>query len=141
MKVMPSVESDPDCDHVAFFDVVAVVEDDRDAVADRGRGADELGHMADDLAGAGTAIGLRIFDVTGQRVDEIAGEMGAIGRGQRRALLALEVIMQDQFLVVLGKNEIDAGPLELSAEKQMRVGNDDRIRRSVRGVETVSTWT
>ena len=67
-------------DHVAFFDVVAVVQDDRDAVADNGRGADELGYMTDDMADAGAAVGLRVFDVAGQRVDEIPGEVRAVGR-------------------------------------------------------------
>ncbi len=38
-------------DHVAFFDVVAHVEDDRDAVADRGRAARQLGDVADHRAG------------------------------------------------------------------------------------------
>ena len=91
--------------------------------------------MTDDLAGAGAAVRrLRVFDVAGQRVDKITGKMGAVGRGQRRALLALEVIMQDQFLIVLGKDQIDAGPLEISVEKQMRVRDDDRVRRSVGGV-------
>ena len=120
-------------DHVAFFDVVALVQDDRDAVADRGRGADELGDMADHLAGAGAAVGLRIFDMAGQRVDDVAGEMGAIGRRQRGALLALEVIVQDQFVVVLGKDQVDAGPLEVAVEQQMRVRDDDGVRRRVRG--------
>ena len=64
----------------------------------------------------------------------IAGEMGAIGRRQRGALLALEVIVQDQFVVVLGKDQVDAGPLEVAVEQQMRVGNDDRIRRRMRRV-------
>ena len=123
-------------DDVAFFDVVALVQDDRDAVADRGRGADELGDMADHMAGGDAAVGLRVFGVAGQRVDEIAGEMGAIGRRQRGALLALEVIVQHQLLLVVGKHEVDAGPLEISVEEQLRVRNDDgacgRVRR-VRG--------
>ncbi len=70
MKVMPSVEFDAGLDHVAFVDVVALVQDDRDAVADRGRGARELGDVADHLGGAGAAVGLRDLDVAGQRVDE-----------------------------------------------------------------------
>ena len=59
-----------------------------------------------------------------QRVDKIAAEVGAIGRRKRSALLALEVILQDQFVVVLGKNQVDAGPLEISIEKQLRVGDE-----------------
>jgi hypothetical protein len=86
-------------DHVTFVDVLALVQNDRNAVADRGCSADQLGHMADDLGHARRAVGLRQLDVTGQRVDDVAGEMGAIGRCQRRALLTLEVVMQNQFAV------------------------------------------
>ena len=121
-------------DHVALFDVVAVVEGDRNAVAGRGRAARQLGDMADgDVSGSRTAVGLAILDVAGERADDIAGEMGAIGRGQRRVLLALEVVLQDQLLVVVGKDQVDAGSLEIAVEQQMRVRNDDRIRWRVGG--------
>ena len=129
MKVMPSVESGSGLDHVALVDVVALVQDDRDAVADRGRVARQLGDMADHLGDAGAAVGLRELDVAGQRIDDVAGEMGAIGRGQRRALLALEIVVQHQLAVVLGEDEVDARALEVAGEQQMRVGNDDRVRR------------
>ena len=121
-------------DHVAFFDVVAVVQDDRNAVTNRGCAADELGYVADDLVGAGSAVRLRILYLTGQRGDEIAGKVSAIGRRQRRALLAFEVIMKNKLAAVVGKNEIDAGSFEFSAEKHVRIGNDDRIRRNMSGV-------
>ena len=52
-------------DHVAFVDVVAVVQNDRNAVADRCRGADQFGDMADDLGHARTAVGLRELGVSG----------------------------------------------------------------------------
>jgi hypothetical protein len=74
---------------------------------------------------------LGIFDVAGQRVDQIAGEVGAIGRRQRRAIFALEVILQNQFVVVLGKDEVDARPLEVSLKKQIGVRNDDGVRRGM----------
>jgi hypothetical protein len=90
--------------------------------------------MTDNMAGSGATVSLRILDVAGQRVDNVAGEMGAVGRGQRRALLALEVIMQDQFLMVPGKDQIDAGPLEISIKKQLRVRDDDCIRGNMRSV-------
>ena len=35
--------------------------------------------------------------------------------------------MHDKFAVVVGKNEIDAGPLELRVEQQLRVGNDNGV--------------
>ena len=59
-------------------------------------------------ADAGAAVGLRELGVPGQRVDDVAGEMGAIGRRQRRPLLALEVIVQDEFVAVAGQDEVDA---------------------------------
>ena len=40
--------------------------------------------------------------------------------------------MQDQFVIVLGKDQIDTGPLEVSVEQQVGVGNDDRARRRMR---------
>ena len=56
--------------------------------------------MADHLGHAGAAVGLRKLGIAGQRVDDVAGEVGAIGRSQRRPLLALEVVMQDEFAVL-----------------------------------------
>ena len=43
--------------------------------------------------------------------------------------------MQDQFSIILRKDQINAGPREFSAEKQMRVRDDDRIRRNVRSMK------
>ncbi len=42
---------------------------------------------------------------------------------------ALEVVVQDEFAVVAGQDQVDAGALEVGVEQEMRVGNDDRIRR------------
>ena len=85
-----------------------------------------------DLTGRRRAAGLRDLDRAGQRLDNIGGEMGAIGRGQCRVLLALEVIMQDDLVAVVGQNQVDAASLEIAMEQEMRVGNDDRIFRSLR---------
>ena len=52
--------------------------------------------MADYLGDAGAAVGLCELGVTGQRVDDVAGEVRAIGRSQRGALLALEVVRNDE---------------------------------------------
>lgn len=49
-------------------------------------------------------------------------------------LLALEVIVQHQLAAVAGENEIDTRALELTAKQQLSVGNNDGIRRGVRGV-------
>jgi hypothetical protein len=84
--------------------------------------------------GARAAVGLRVFDVTSQSVDEIAGKMSAVGRRQSRALLALEVIVQNQLSIGAGKNKIDAGPLKIAMEEQLGVGDDNRVRRSLGGV-------
>ena len=73
--------------------------------------------MADHRGRAGAAVGLRELDVAGQRVDDVAGQMGAVGRRQRGALLALEIILQHQFAIVLGKDEVDAGSLEVAVEQ------------------------
>ncbi len=89
--------------------------------------------MADHGGDAGAAVGLGIFDMAGQRVDEVAGEVGAVGRRQRGALLALEVILQDQFVVVLGQDQVDAGSLEIPVEQQMRIRDDNGVRRRVGG--------
>jgi hypothetical protein len=48
-------------------------------------------------------------------------------------MLALEVIMDDQFAVSVGKDQVDAGSFEVRAEQQMRVGNDNRVGRRMRG--------
>jgi hypothetical protein len=47
-------------------------------------------------------------------------------------MFALEVVVHDQFAVGIGKNQVDAGPLEVRAEQQMRVRNDDGVGRRVR---------
>ena len=128
-------------DDVAFFDVVAVVQDDRNAVANDGRGARELGDMADHLGGARAAAGLRVFGVAGQRVDEIAGEVRAIGRRQRRALLALEVIVQDQFVVVMGKDR--STPARLKSPLNSSCASGTMIASAgacVACLVIVSTW-
>ena len=121
------------------MDGVTLVQDDRDAVADRGRVARQLGDVADYRGrDAGAAVGLRELGVPAQRVDEVAGEMGAVGRGQRGALLALEVLMQDDLAVAAAKDQVDARPLEIAVEQQMGIG----IMMASDGacVETLSTW-
>ena len=66
-----------------------------------------------------------------KRRDKIASEMRTIGRGDRRAMLALEVVVQNDFAAFAGENEVDAGALEFRAEQQLRVRNDDGVRRNV----------
>jgi hypothetical protein len=48
-------------------------------------------------------------------------------------MFALEVVMQDDFAAVAGENEVNARPLELGIEQQLRVGNDDGVRWDVAG--------
>ena len=113
-------------DDVALLDIVAIVQDDRDAVADRGRAAGQLGDVADDLRRGGAGCGLRVLDMARQRVDDVAGEVGAVGRGDRRALVAPEIIMNDELVTVMGQHEVAACALEVAVEDQVGVGNDER---------------
>src|SRR5205814_992235 len=91
-----------------------------------------LGHMADDLCNTRSAVGLRQLGVAGQRVDDVAGKVSAVGRGQRGPLLALEVVMQHQFAVIASEDEVDARPFEIAGEQQMRIGNNDGTGRCMR---------
>ena len=86
--------------------------------------------MADDGGrDAGAAVGLRELGVPGQRVDDVAGEVGAIGRGQRGAFLALEVLAQHELLVATGEDQVDARPLEVAVEQQMSIRNNYGVGR------------
>ena len=78
---------------------------------------------------AGAAVGLRELGVPGQRVDDVAGEVGAIGRGQRGPFLALEVLAQHEFLVAAGEDQVDARPLEIPMEQQMSIRNNYGVGR------------
>jgi hypothetical protein len=49
-------------------------------------------------------------------------------------MFALEVVVQNDLAAVAGKNKVNTGALELCAEKQMRVGNNNGVRRNVSGV-------
>jgi len=40
--------------------------------------------------------------------------------------------MQDEFAIVLGQDQVDAGTLEVRVEQELRIGNDDRVRRRMR---------
>ena len=140
MKVMPSVESDAGLDHVAFVDVVAIVQNDRNAVADRGRVADQLGDMADHLGDARRCRRPAQTGCAGQRVDDVAGEMGAIGRSQRCPLLALEVVLQDQFAVV-GGQESRSTPDRLKSPVKSRWASGTIMASEGACVETLSTWS
>ena len=75
--------------------------------------------MADNLGGIRRASRLGVLNMTCRRVDNIAGEVGTIGRRKRSALLASEVILQDQFVVVLGNNQVDAGSPKISVKRQI----------------------
>ena len=132
MKVMPSVESDPDWTTSPLSTLspwFRMIETPlRIAVAV----PVSLVTWPITLPALALPSACAILDMAGQRVDDVAGEMGAIGRGQRGALLALEVVVQDEFVVVAGQDQVDAGPLEVAGEQQMGVGNDDGVRRRMR---------
>ncbi len=84
--------------------------------------------MADHLADAGAAVGLRQLNMAGQRIDDLAGEKGAIDGGQR-PFVALEVVGEHELAIGVGDDEIDAAALEVASEEQMRVLDDNRVRR------------
>jgi len=88
--------------------------------------------VADHLAGARAAASLCELLVAGKRIDDVAGEMGAIGRRQRGALLALEVILQDQFAVVPGQDQVDAGSLEIPLNSSCASGTTMARRAPMR---------
>ena len=58
--------------------------------------------------------------------------MGAVGRGQCGALLALEVLMQDDLAVAAAQDQVDARPLEIAVEQQMGIRNDNGVDRRMR---------
>ncbi|MFK4528421.1 hypothetical protein ABIF90_006402 [Bradyrhizobium japonicum] len=113
-------------DHIALLDVIAVVQRDRDAVANRGRAAGEFCDVADDLRGGDAGRGLRNLHMARERVDDVAGEMGAIGRGDRCALVALEIIVNDELMPLVGQHEVETCALELAIEDQVSIGNNER---------------
>ena len=84
MKVMPSVESEPDWTTsplLTLSPLFRMIETPlRIAVAV----PISLVTWPMTWATLGAAVGLRQLDVAGQRVDDVAGQMGAIGRRQRR---------------------------------------------------------
>lgn len=83
--------------------------------------------VADHLGHAGAAVGLRELGVSGQRIDDVAGEMRTVGRSQRRSLLALEIVVQDNFTAVAGNNEVDARALIVAGKEQMRIRNYNSV--------------
>ncbi len=87
--------------------------------------------MADDLRGGNSGGGLRILHMAGECVDDVAGEVRAVGRGDRRALVAPEIIVNDEIVPIMGQHEVEAGALEIAVEDQVRVGNDERAIRHV----------
>ena len=85
----------------------------------QGAGTDRRLNMADNLGGIRRASCSGVLNIPCQRVDNIAGEVGTIGRRKRSALLASEVILQDRFVVVLGNNQVDAGSPKISVKRQI----------------------
>ena len=48
-------------------------------------------------------------------------------------LLALEVVANNELPLGVGENEIESRALEITGEQQMRVRDDNGVRRRVRG--------
>ena len=89
----------------------------------QGAGTDRRLNIADNLGGIRRASCLGVLNMPCQRVDNIAGEVGTIGRRKRCALLASQVILRDRFVVVLGNNQVDAGSPKISVKRQIWVGD------------------
>jgi hypothetical protein len=87
--------------------------------------------VADDLGGGNAGRGLRILDVARERVDDVAAEVRAIRRRERRALVAPEIIVNDKLVTVVGQHEIAACALILAVEDQVWIGNNERALRHV----------
>jgi len=87
--------------------------------------------VADDLGRGNAGGGLRNLDMAGERVDDVAGQVGAIGRGERRALFAPEIIVNDEVVPVMGQHEVETRALELTVKDQVRIGNNDGTIRQV----------
>ena len=63
--------------------------------------------------------------MAGECVDDVAGEVRAVGRGDRRALVAPEIIVNDEIVPIMGQHEIETGALEIAVKDQVRVGNHE----------------
>jgi hypothetical protein len=64
--------------------------------------------------------------------------VSAVGRRQSYALLTLEIILQNQFSIGAGKNKIDTRSLKIAVEEQLGVGDDNRVGRSLGGVNCLN---
>ena len=140
MKVMPSVESDPDWTTSPLLTLspwFRMIETPlRIAVA---LPASFVTWPISCGATLALPSACANWGVPGQCIDDVAGEVSAIGRGQRGAFLALEVIMENEFVVVLGEDQVDARPLEVAVEQQVGIRNDNgvgwRMRRNAADLE------
>jgi hypothetical protein len=56
--------------------------------------------------------------------------MRAVGRSERGAV-PLEVVVNDKFVVIPGKDQVRAGSFVIGVEQKLGVGNDDGIGRRV----------
>jgi hypothetical protein len=85
--------------------------------------------VADDLARGLSIAGLADLNLADQGLDDVSSQMRAIRRRNRGAFLALEIIVQDKIVMILGNDQVVPGPLEIAMEKKLRVRNNERVRR------------
>src|SRR5258708_33087063 len=107
---------------------------DGNAVANDSGASGNFVDVPDDFASVDGPAGLRKLGMTGQCVDKICIEPGAVGRCEVGVLRILEVIVERKLSTILRKDEVDAGLPVVSAEQQPRVVNDNRsgtIRNSL----------
>jgi hypothetical protein len=72
--------------------------------------------MTNHLADAGAAIGLCELGVARQCIDDIAGEPRPVRGCQTCAMIALEVIPDQEMAIVPRNLQVQTGPLEVSRE-------------------------
>ncbi len=87
--------------------------------------------MADDLRRSRAGPGLRDLNITRERADDIAGEMRAVRRGDRRALVAPKIIVNDELVAVMREHEIETRALEVAVKDQIRIFDHHRALRHV----------
>ena len=127
MKVMPSDELDPDWTTSPLWTLSPMFSTIETPLRITVALPASLVTWPMTLAASARAGGLGVLDVAGERADDVAGELGAIGRRQRGALFADEIILDDVLAAVLRQDQIGAGALVVAGEQQIGVGDRDGV--------------
>ncbi len=87
--------------------------------------------MPDQLGGGRTVRRLGVFEVPGQCLNDFGVKRCALGRDQRRTFLAAKIIVHHHAMVSIRDDQVDARLLVVSGKQQMRIWNDDGIRKTM----------